>query len=290
MREATLDYYRTPDWMTDLPYHPALGELPTSVDGMREVVQNLLLHREWAGAYGVDADAVRVEEQNLRTASEVLARAMELREDPVPVTRAPRERVVSICRHFALLHTAFLRFRGIPARVRCGFGGYFDAEKWYDHWITERWEDGRWVRDDPQMDGVQAGILGLDFDPHHQPPGHFLTGGEAWMAARRGEVDPAVFGIYDMWGLGFIAGNVVNDFACLNKVEMLPWDSWGMMRDPRRPPSKAAMKVLDDVAALAVADDLDAITSRYREDRRLTVPPTVTSYTDAGPVRVRLPV
>ncbi len=275
--------------MTVLPDHPALDDLPRDLARLRGVVQNLLVHREWAGAYDLDVGSVRAGEQNLRTVAEVLGRAFEISAAPVAAPRAPIDRVVSICRHFAVLYTALLRIRGVPARVRCGFSGYFDSVRWYDHWITERWEVGRWVRDDPQIDQVQAKVLGLDFDPYDQPPGRFLTGGEAWIAAREGRIDPAVFGIYDMWGLGFIAGNVVNDFACLNKVEMLPWDSWGMMRDPRRPPSKAAMKVLDDVAALAVADDLDAVTSRYREDRRLTVPPVVTSYTDAGPVKVLLP-
>ena len=50
---------------------------------------------------------------------------------------------------------------------------------------------------------------------------------EAWVAARVGEVDPDLFGIFDMWGLGFIGGNVISDFACINKVELLPWDSLG---------------------------------------------------------------
>lgn len=283
-----LDYYRTADWMTALPEHPALGDLPTDADGLRDVVQNLLVHREWASAYGIDADSVRAGEQNLRTVADVLGRAFEISADPVAISRAPVDRVASICRHFTLLHTAFLRFRGVPARVRCGFSSYFDPVRWYDHWITERWEGGHWVRDDPQIDEVQANLLGLDFDPYNQPPGRFLTGSEAWIAAREGQVDPGAFGIHDMWGMGFVAGNVVNDFACLNKVEMLPWDSWGMMRDPRHPPSKQATRTLDEVVALVAADDLGAIRSRYAQDRRLTVPPTVTSYTENGPVRVRL--
>ncbi|MDE0231182.1 MAG: transglutaminase-like domain-containing protein [bacterium] len=289
MTDATLDYYRTPGWMTALPGHPALGELPRELDGLREAVQNLLVHREWAGLYGLDGDSVRAGEQNLRTVAEVLGRAFEISPEPVAVSRAPADRVVSICRHFTVLYTAFLRFRGVPARVRCGFSGYFDPVRWYDHWITERWEDGRWVRDDPQIDEVQEKVLGLDFNPYDQPSGRFLTGGEAWIAAREGRVDPELFGIYDMWGMGFVAGNVVNDLACLNKVEMLPWDSWGMMRDPRRPPSRQAAKILDQVAALAATDDLEAIRSRYDEDRRLAVPSTVTSYTEAGPVKIRLP-
>ena len=37
------------------------------------------------------------------------------------------------------------------------------------------------------------------------------------------------FGILDMHGLWFIAGNVIRDVAALNNHEMLPWDVWGAM-------------------------------------------------------------
>lgn len=63
--------------MTALPGHPALADLPTGLDGLRNAVQGLLLHREWAPAYGIAADAIRVEEQNLRSSAEVLGRAFD---------------------------------------------------------------------------------------------------------------------------------------------------------------------------------------------------------------------
>ena len=56
-----------PGWMTALPDDPALGDLPSSGDGLREVVQNLLIYREWADAYYLDTDSVCAGEQNLRT-------------------------------------------------------------------------------------------------------------------------------------------------------------------------------------------------------------------------------
>ncbi len=276
--------------MTTLPDHPALVDLPTDLEEVRRTVQGLLLHPDWAHLYGVEGDAVRIEEQNLRTTAEVLARAFQMSAETTAVARAPLDRVVSVCRHFTLIHVAFLRSQGVPARVRCGFSGYFDSVKWYDHWITERWDGGRWVREDPQIDEVQAKVLGLDLDPYDQPPGRFLTGSEAWIAARSGEVDPEAFGILDMWGMGFIAGNVVNDLACLQKVEMLPWDSWGIMRDPRHSPSRAAVALLDEVAALVVSDNFEAVRGLYEYDQRLKVPRTITSYTNRGPVKVRLPL
>ncbi len=285
---ASLDFYRVPAAMTELPTHPALSNLPTGLDALREVVQGLLLHCDWAHSYGIEHGSVRAEEQNLRSTAEVLHRAFEISSQPVSLQRAPSNRVVSICRHFALLHTALLRSQGLPARVRCGFSSYFDPKRWYDHWITERWDGERWVRDDPQIDDLQAKALKLGFDPRDQPPGRFLTGSEAWIAARAGEVDAEVFGISDMWGMGFIAGNVISDFACMNKVEMLPWDSWGMMTDPHRPPPKKHLAVLDGVAALSNSDDLAGIRSRFSSDDRLNVPPNIISFIDDKAVRVHL--
>jgi hypothetical protein len=274
--------------MTAIPDPDVVAGVPSDFEALRGVVQGVLLHRDWAPQYGVTGDAIRIDEQNLRSTAEVLNRAFEISAEPITVPRAPVDRVLSICRHFTLLHTALLRAQGVPARVRCGFGNYFDRGKWYDHWITERWNGERWVREDPQIDELQAGVITVDFDVYDQPPGKFLTGGEAWVAARAGEVDPMLFGIFDMWGEAFIAGNVITDFACLNKVELLPWDGWGMMPSPYDSLGDETRAVLDDVAKLANDGDLDAIRRRYTTDDRLRVPPDITSFMNNELIEVHL--
>jgi hypothetical protein len=288
-----LDQYRQPGPMTALPEHPALADVPTGLDEVRRVVQGLLLHRDWAPRYGVEGAAIRLHEQQLRSTVEVLTRAFEIDDRPVAVPRPPIDRVLCICRHFTLLHTALLRAQGVPARVRCGFSNYFDRAKWYDHWITERWDDaggaGRWVRDDPQVDELQAETIKLDFDPYDQPPGQFLSGSEAWTAARAGGVDPGLFGIFDMWGLSFIGGNVLHDLACLNNVELLPWDDgWGLLEGPHAPVPDATAELLDDVAALVDGGDAEAIRHRYETDERVRVRPDVVSFVDGRPTPVHL--
>ena len=297
MDERGLEYYRQAGAMTGLVEHPALDDMPMDLDGVRRVVQGLLLHRDWAPQYGVEGEAIRLDEENLRSTVEVLTRAFEIDARPVTVAREPVDRVLTICRHFTLLHTALLRAQGVPARVRCGFSNYFDRAKWYDHWITERWDadadaeagGGRWVRDDPQIDELQAAAVQLDIDPYDQPPGHFLAGAEAWTAARAGEVDSGLFGIFDMWGMAFIGGNVLHDFACLNKVELLPWDDgWGLLEGPHKPVPDEAAALLDDVAALATTDDIDAIRHRYDTDDRLRVPADITSFINGKPTPVHL--
>lgn len=220
----------------------------------------------------------------------MLERAWQLEPAPAATPREPARRVLTICRHFALLHTAFLRAQGVPARVRCGFSNYFDDAKWYDHWITEWWDGDRWVREDPQVDDLQAEAVRLAFDPYDQPQGPFMSGAEAWRAARAGEVDPERFGILDMWGLPFIGGNVILDLACLNKVEMLPWDGWGMVAGPFDPVSDEAAAVFDEVTAIVATGDTAAVRARYDADDRLRVPRDITTMVDGELVPARAPV
>jgi hypothetical protein len=275
--------------MTVLPQHPALDEIPVDPGVRRRCVQGLLVHRDWAGAYGLAAETVRLDEQHLRSTKEVLGRAFEICGEPITVARQPADRVVGICRHFTVLHTAFLRDQGVPARVRCGFANYFDRSKWYDHWITERWDGSGWIREDPQIDELQAKVINIDFDPYDQPAGQFLTGGEAWRAVRAGDLDASLFGIFDMWGLAFIAGNVLADLGCLNKVELLPWDSWGMGLGFGPHDSLRADIVENiDVLTRATAGGFDARRRRYTTDDAVRVPADITSFIDGEPVAVHL--
>jgi len=65
--------------------------------------------------------------------------------DPAPLglERPAERRMVGFCYHFALLHCALLRATGTPARIRCGFAGYFEAQRWTDHWVVEYWDGDR---------------------------------------------------------------------------------------------------------------------------------------------------
>jgi hypothetical protein len=280
VNDAGLAFYASPGAMSRLPDAIKANDVPTDLDSMRCAVQSLLVHRNWVEAYGLVGDAIRLDEQNIRSTADTLTRALELSSAPINIARPPIERVQGICRHFALVQVAFLRAHGIPARMRCGFANYFDRAMWCDHWITERWNGDRWVRDDPQVDDVQAKFINLGFDVNDQPLGEFMSANEAWRAARGGEIDPMVFGIFDMWGYPFIAGNVVSDFACINKVELLPWDRWSPLTNggPFTPVADDTATVIDELSALMATDDFDAIRRRYLSDDRLRVPAEITTF------------
>ncbi len=84
--------------------------------------------------------------------------------------------------------------------------------------------------------------------------------------------------------------NVISDMACINKVELLPWDHFGMMKGPHDPLSDDALAVLDDVTALVVTDDFDAIRRRYLADDRVRVPGEITSFINGEAVAVHLEI
>ncbi|MEJ2857545.1 MULTISPECIES: transglutaminase-like domain-containing protein [unclassified Saccharothrix] len=231
-------------------------------------VHDLVIQPTDAQASNLPAD--RFDEKQIRPANSLVRRLLEL--DPAPLTtaREPDKRVIGTCRHFAVLSCALLRHRGVPARVRCGFATYFHPGRGLDHWITEYWDDGtaRWVRVDPE-------ILGRNVlpHPHDLRPGEFLTGGEAWIAYRRGEIDASLFGVHgtENWGPSEIRGNAVRDLAALNKVETLPWDEWGHMTaayEGKTGPDYDAL--LDELAKVCDTDDPAAVSALYEhEDLRV---------------------
>jgi hypothetical protein len=74
-----------------------------------------------------------------------------------------------------------------------------------------------------------------------------------------------------MW---FIRGNVVRDLLALNKIELLPWDGWGLVSQDERDLTADDMALLDRVAALTLVDDPPYAEVRaICEDERLRMPP-----------------
>ena len=155
-----------------------------------------------------------------------------------------------------------LRAQDIPARARCGFGGYFGTGWFEDHWVCEYWNAaaGRWVLADTQIDDVQRKMFGLAFNVLDTSREDFLVAGDAWARCRAGEADPARFGLSFMneGGYWWIAANLIRDVAALNNMEMLPWDVWGAM--PR--PGERRLTNVDPgrlAIARAVADIADGL-------------------------------
>ena len=212
----------------------------------------------------------------LRPSDAVVMALLTLDPSPLNTPRPPELRVVGTCRHVAVISCALLRNRRIAARVRCGFATYFQPDQGLDHWITEYWDGpaARWVRVDTEILG--GTVLERPYD---LTPGQFLSGGEAWQAYRRGEIDASTFGVYGTqnWGPSEIRGNAVRDLAALNKVETLPWDEWGRMTDAYDGKTGPDYdELLDTLAVTCAADNPAEVAVLYTHDD-LHVPAPLTT-------------
>jgi hypothetical protein len=221
--------------------------LPDDVASLARVVPGLMLHQHIGPAYGEPIAPERLAEAQLRAVDDILACVLEHDDAALSQERPLSKRAIGVCRHFSLLLVAMLRHKNIPARARCGFGSYFEMGKFIDHWVAEYWDGARWVMVDAQMDAVQRALFRIDFDPLDVPRDRFLIAGDAWALCRAGKADPEAFGILDMSGWWFIAGNLVRDLAALNDVVMLPWDVWGAMPQPSEGPDFARFDVLAEL-------------------------------------------
>jgi hypothetical protein len=248
-----------------------------------EVVQGILVHRDMAPwLYNLTLSDQQRDHANIRQTAAMLNRIHELDDRPLTIGRDPARRLPSVCRHFSTMLVSILREQKIPARARCGFGAYFTPGKFEDHWVCEYWnaKQSRWILVDAQMDPIQRQAFHLQFDPLDVPRDAFVVAGDAWQRCRQRGADPRNFGlsmIAGLQGLWFIAGNLVRDFAALNRVEALPWDVWGLMEMDDDALTDHKRALLDKVAALTLAGDeaFPEIRKLFESDDRLHVPDKV---------------
>jgi hypothetical protein len=125
--------------MTD-PAAPLAG-LPVDAAALNRVVQGLFVHVAWLKHYDVYVSAFGAVSRTTLPVRERLASLIGRDGHDLMRKRQVTRREVGTCRDFALMTCAFLRAKGTPARLRCGFASYL-GEGWEDHWVCEYW-DGR---------------------------------------------------------------------------------------------------------------------------------------------------
>jgi len=287
-----LAYYRRHGRITDPREEGGmLANLPLETDALRDVVQGLMVHIFWAQRHGLTLSPERQKEVQLRYVSDKLKQIRRLDGRPLVEPRPVEKRLVGNCRDISVMLCAMLRQQGVPARARCGFATYFLPNHFEDHWVCELWPGSRrWVMVDAQLDALQRKILGIDFDPLDVPHDRFLTGGKAWQMCRAGKADPDAFGISDLHGLWFVRGNLVRDLAALNKVELLPWDTWGLIEGRDHDISRRDLSLLDRAAALCQPnnDEFEEARSLYEGSEKLRVPRTIRTHLRTGVETVEL--
>lgn len=271
-----LNYYTTPGVMTDPGiFKDCFANLPQDIYELCRVVQNNLIHIFWAERYGRKLTESEQSTVNIRPIDQKLALIQDHDTRPLTSPRAIGDRQVGNCRDFSLMLTSILRYQGIPARTRCGFGTYFLPGHFEDHWVCEYWNgsQNRWVLVDAQLDEFQCRELNVQFDPVDVPRDQFVVAGQAWEMCRHKNSDAQQFGIFEWRGWWFIWGNVVRELLSFNKIELLPWDiipgcMTHNLEDPLAEGSE--LSFCDGIAALTLAGDMafDELRAIYENDAR----------------------
>ena len=282
MSVLSTEFYAMPGRHTDVT---GFGLEVSSVEAAVRVVQGLLVYDLAAkDLYGVELTAAQAGAVHERDAAALLELARTIDPRPLDQPRTPGERIGGRCNTYTLLTVALLRAAGIPARSRCGFGAYFVPGFYEDHWVAECWnpEERRWILVDAQLDETWQRTIGMNASiPATVGPEQFLTAGHAWQAWRAGQLDADRCGLtsIDEHGAFWIAGNLRLDLAALNKVEMLPWDVWGLGWEPPEQPTSEMLAAFDAIAALTVDPDhrLEDVLDRYESDPSFRMDGTVFS-------------
>lgn len=313
MIPEVLEYYNKPGEITNIDkYKTFIKWLAADPSAIYQVVQGLIVHDSWIGDYGESYNKTHEYSQKTVYMEDLLDKALEIDSSNLAIPRHPRDRVIACCREFATLMCAFLRAKGIPARSRCGFALYFGWDgKFEDHWICEYWNGDRWVMSDPQLDPFQqSSVINWalnsaddlknkmnkihQFNPRDLKPDDFVTAGQAWKLCREGNADPEDFGIScpikPEWGIDslhgfwFVRGQLLRDFASLNKVETVPylvricegldWKPWRLVALKDSELNRNELLLLDTIAELTT--DVDAnfneIRKAYSINSDLVVP------------------
>lgn len=284
-----LDYYKEHGIITDPGSWSYLFEqLPVDPLLLCQNIHGLVLVDFFVNMGLIKLPPERSQEVHIRKINDKIQRLMELDEKPLVESRCFEKRLLGNCRDLSLMICAALRNHGIPARVRSGFATFFDPKKLFDHWVCEYWESNehRWIGIDAWMDQIQheqallppelkVGLDKLKYYPLNVKTEHFITGGQAWLNCRNHGCDPNDFGTYgDLKGLWFIRDNMIRDFLCLNKIEVLPWDCWGLMSGKRIDPAGDELVLLDRIAEITQAANsaFTEIRTLYETTKNLRIP------------------
>lgn len=287
MQPDLLAYYRINGKATDPGRYAHLYDgLPSEVSALVRSVQGLIVDKDFVGLYGLTlAEHERLGEVDARHLPNILARLLAKDRQSLLQAREPGARFIGSCRDYALLLCSMLRHLGIPARIRFGFATYFSKkpDTYGDHCVCEYWDEceGGWQLVDSNVDPIVKSRFGIKANELDLSRDEFLVASDAWRLVRDGQADPDRFGVpsIGIQGLWFIRGSLMRDLAALNKVEMLPWDYWGLAdRIPIDALPREEIPLLDDLAqALAKSDDLDGLQTTYRRGG-LSVPATIRSF------------
>ena len=214
-------------------YNTYLKSLSDDIEEIGRLIRWSLIHRttlEWENG-GINTDLKfgdmkkvpwyrQAEDDNLPTTAAMLAELFRRDKRGFTMERKVQDKLILTCRFAAILMASILKAKGIPARVRAGFAGYWEgAEVSSDHWITQYWDktEKRWITID-----VDGSFHDVGFNLYDVPEGKFDFSADAWLNVRNGKVDGTRFwnaGGFE--GLTAISLELFYDYHCLMNNEII---------------------------------------------------------------------
>jgi formylglycine-generating enzyme required for sulfatase activity len=183
-----LDFYRQYSSFTDPGEYEYLYEnLPDSLPELCSLIRSQFIHpyAELPQYSELIPRERRDESLKYPTVKSILEGLLSYDSSGIVNDRKPEDRLILICRHNAILLASILKYRGIPARVRCGHATYIIPNFHTSHAICEVWNenDKRWMLVDPSMDMIDFSREKFDFS------------NESWLKMQKKEIDPNLYGI-----------------------------------------------------------------------------------------------
>jgi len=210
---SILDFYRQYSSFTNPGEYKYLYEnLPDSLPELCSLIRSQFIHPH--AELPMYRDQIPKERWNeslkYPTVKSVLEGLLSFDSRGLVNDRKSKDRLVLGCRHNAILLASILKYRGIPARVRCGHVTYLIPEFHASHTICEVWNenDKRWMLVDPSTVMVDFSREKFDFS------------NDAWLKLQKKEIDPNFFGFPGKYtGLVSIVGKVCTDLASILGTE-----------------------------------------------------------------------
>lgn len=237
MQEKIIEFYKLTSAFTELGlYRDFAKKLPDDINELCLLQRCQTIHpvgllnpatrmdREgfWGDLSEVPLTRMNFEEDWFPTAVSMFAELLRL--NPVySKERTARDKLHITCRCQAILLAATLKAKGIPARVRSGFAGYIKQNGEHcDHWITEYFseKEGHWVLVDPDIHCDPN----IDFDPNDLPREKYLTGPQAYLKLRQGQLAEKAISFASWpvtYGLPAAIRGLFYDFHCLMNQEII---------------------------------------------------------------------
>jgi len=212
---SVLDYYRQYSSFSDPgEYKYLYKNLPDSLPELCSVIKSQFIHvYEELPKYHDQIPRERWNESLTMypTVQSILKGLLSYDSRGIVKDRKVENRLVLACREYAMLLASILQYRGIPARVRCGFAPYLNPGFHTGHEICEVWNknENRWMLVDPSKDMI-------DFSREK-----FEFGNDVWLKMQNNEIDPKLYGMMGQPGLAIITTALCHDVASILGSEYL---------------------------------------------------------------------